>query len=146
MTAKSETESAFRSIVLTRTYDAPRELVFAAWIEPNHLLQWFRGSQDWTTPFAETDPRAGGAYRIGFGSPDGKNDFVFEGRYEEVTPPSRLVFTIADGRPITVTFTELNGKTKLDLVLSLENTHSEEQQREGWGNMLRFLAEHLAKH
>lgn len=133
-----------RTIVLTRTFDAPRELVFAAWTEPKHIVHWFYASEGWTTPFAETDIRPGGAFRIGFASPDGKSDFVFEGIYNEIVRPERIVLTIADGRPVTVTLAEDKGKTKLTLELTLEKIHSEEQQREGWGAMLVHLGEYLA--
>ena len=71
----------FRSIVISREYDAHRETVFNAWIEPAQIVRWFHASKDWTTPFAETDPRPGGTLRIGFSSPDGANDFVFERIY-----------------------------------------------------------------
>ncbi|HLF70981.1 MAG TPA: DUF1801 domain-containing protein [Dehalococcoidia bacterium] len=66
------TDTSGREIVITRVYDAPRELVFKAWVEPEHLVRWYHASDDWTTPYAETDPRPGGAFRIGFASPDGK--------------------------------------------------------------------------
>jgi uncharacterized protein YndB with AHSA1/START domain len=136
---------ATRTITITRVFDAPRELVFSAWIDPAHIVHWFYASEGWTTPFAETDPRAGGAFRIGFASPDGKGDFTFEGAYDEVVAPERLVFTIGDGRPVVVTLAEHEGKTRLDLVLTLESTHSAEQQREGWTAMLVHLGEYLAK-
>ncbi len=142
--AKSDKPSADRVITIMRLYDAPRELVFRAWLEPKHIVHWFYASEGWTTPFAETDPRPGGVYRIGFASPDGKNDFVFEGVYREIVEPSRIVFTIADGRPVTATFAKEREKTKLTLELTLEKMHSEEQQRQGWGAMLEHLAEHLA--
>jgi uncharacterized protein YndB with AHSA1/START domain len=134
-----------RTITITRVFDAPRELAFRAWIDPVHIVRWFYASEGWTTPFAETDPRAGGAFRIGFASPDGKGDFTFEGVYDEVVAPERLVFTIGDGRPVVVTLVEHGGKTKLDLVLALEDTYSEEQQREGWTAMLVHLGEYLSK-
>jgi uncharacterized protein YndB with AHSA1/START domain len=107
-------------------------------------VHWFYASEGWTTPFAETDVRPGGAFRIGFASPDGADDFVFEGVYNEILEPERLVFTLGDGRPVTVTFADQNGKTRLDLRLTLETTYSEEQQREGWTAMLEHLAEYLA--
>ena len=131
-------------VTLTRMVDAPRVRAFEAWVEPKHIVHWFYASEGWTTPFAETDVRPGGAYRIGFASPDGKNDFVFEGVYDEIAPPDRLVFTIGDGRPISVTFADADGKTRVALDLALETTHSEEQQREGWGAMLDHLADYLA--
>lgn len=134
-----------KTITITRTFDAPRKLAFEAWLDPKHLINWHRGSSDWTTPFAESDGRKGGTFRIGYGSPDGKNDFTFEGVYDEVAPYSRIVFTIGDGRPVTVDLAESEGKTRLTLVLTLEDMHSAEQQRDGWTQMLVHLGEYLAR-
>lgn len=133
-----------RTIVITHRYSAQRALVFEACINSKHLLHWHYAAEGWTTPFAETDPRAGGKFRIGFKSPDGKNDFTFEGTYHEVTAPERIVYSIADGRPVTLTFTEEADKTRLDLNLTLENVYSEAQQREGWSAMLKNLDTYLA--
>ena len=133
-------------IAIARTIDAPRALAFKAWIEPAHILHWYYASEGWTTPYAETDPRPGGAFRIGFGSPDGKNDFAFEGVYKTLSAPQKLVFTIADGRPVTVHFAEAAGKTRITIDLTLETLHSEQQQREGWGAMLDHLGQYLAKY
>ena len=147
MAAKSSSSGArpARTIVITRTIDAPRELVFEAWVEPKHIVHWFHASKDWTTPFAETDVRPGGAFRIGFASPDGKSDFVFEGVYNEIRRPERIVFTIGDGRPVTVDFVDVGGgKTKLTIELTLEDMHSDDQQREGWTAMVVHLGEYLA--
>ena len=135
----------FREITITRMIDAPREMIFKAWLEPEHLVHWFYATEGWKTPFAETDPKPGGAFRIGFQSPDGKNDFVFAGVYREVQTPEKLVFVIGDGRPVTVLLVEDGGKTKLSLTLALETTFSEAQQREGWTAMIVHLAEYLEK-
>jgi uncharacterized protein YndB with AHSA1/START domain len=111
-----------REITIERIYDAPRDLVFSAWIEPHRLATWW-GPRIFTNPVCEVDARVGGAWRIVMRSPDG-TDYPCGGVYREIVPPERLVFTnIAtdkDGNPIldgltTVTFTEENGKTKLAL-------------------------------
>ena len=134
----------FQTITIQRNFDAPASLVYAAWIDPKHIVHWYYASEGWTTPFAESDPREGGIFRIGFASPDGKNDFTFEGVYNELVPNKRIVFTIGDGRPVTIDLEERNGKTLLTLVLALEDVHSAEQQREGWTAMLIHLGEYLA--
>jgi uncharacterized protein YndB with AHSA1/START domain len=53
-----------KTIIITRTFDTPRKLVFEAWLDPKHLIHWHRGSSDWTTPFAESDGRKGGPSRL----------------------------------------------------------------------------------
>ncbi len=130
--------------VLSRFYAAPRDLVFGAWVEPRHLLRWFHASEGWTTPFVETDPRLGGSFRIGFGSPDGSEDFVLEGTYTAFDRPARLAFVMSDGRPVSVSLLEENGGTRLLLELALEKQHSEAEQRDGWGAQLDNLTAVLA--
>jgi uncharacterized protein YndB with AHSA1/START domain len=138
-----------RQITITRSFDAPTSLVFECWTRPEHLLHWYSASGGWTTPHARTDPRPGGKFNIGFAGPDG-NGFDFTGVYDEVTPPApgkngRIVFTIDDGRPVTVDFAEVGGKTIITLLLTLENTYSEEQQRHGWTAMVDNLNLYLER-
>jgi len=140
----------FKEIVISRLIEARPQVVFDAWIEPEQLVQWFYATEGWSTPFAEIDARAGGKFRIGFKSPGGKESFNFEGVYTEVLPPGdeepgRIMFTIADGRPVTVTFEEQESDTLLTLTLALETVNSEEVQRNGWSGMLTHLTQHLEK-
>src|ERR1700690_4603142 len=74
-----------------------------------------------------------------------KGSFDFTGTYSEVKPPERIVIMIDDGRPVTVEFKEQTGKTLVTLTLTLETTHSEEQQRHGWGAMLENLNTYLER-
>jgi uncharacterized protein YndB with AHSA1/START domain len=113
---------ASKEIVLTRTFDAPRELVWKAWTDPEQLAHWW-GPKGFTNPVCEADARVGGAWHIVMRSPAG-DDYPCGGVYREIVAPERLVFTnIAldkDGNPIidgltTVIFAEQNGKTKLTL-------------------------------
>lgn len=102
-----------REIVVTRTFDAPARLVFEAWSKPELFKRWWvPKSMGMTLRSCEMDVRTGGRYRLNFG--DGMDFF---GRYIEVTPPSRIVWTNeeggADGSVTTVTLTEKGGKTLL---------------------------------
>ena len=87
-----------RSIVVTRVFDAPRELVFKAWIDPKQVAQWFP-PKDFTAPVCEIDPRPGGIFRIVMKGPKGQPfngaDFPGEGVFTEVAPNDRLAFTFA---------------------------------------------------
>ncbi len=107
-----------RAVVITRTYDAPRALVFKAWTDPELLRQWW-GPAPFTNPVCETDPRVGGKWHIVMRAPDG-TDYPCGGVYREIVEPELLVFTNiatdAAGSPILdgltrVTFTEQGGKT-----------------------------------
>ena len=102
-----------REVVVTRTFDAPARLVFEAWSRPELFRKWWvPKSMGMTLRSCEMDVRTGGKYRLNFG--DGMDFF---GRYIEVTPPSRIVWTNeeggADGSVTTVTLTEKGGKTLL---------------------------------
>ena len=106
-----------REVVVTRTFHAPARLVFEAWTRPELFQQWWvPKSIDMVLRSCEMDVRTGGGYRLVFGH-DASNTFEFFGRYVEVTPPSRLVWTNEEGGDAgsvtTVTFEEKGGQTLL---------------------------------
>jgi uncharacterized protein YndB with AHSA1/START domain len=124
MDAKKESDSrtkaerkSERELVVTRTFDAPARIVFEAWTRPELLQRWW-APKSFVVVFlsCEADVRTGGRYRFVFGHGDSK-PMEFFGRYLEVTPPSRLVWTndeAGDGGAITtVTFEEEDGRTLL---------------------------------
>jgi uncharacterized protein YndB with AHSA1/START domain len=115
-----------RELVITRTVHGPAQIVFDAWTKPELLERWWAPK---SFPIkllsCEMDARVGGTYRLVFGY-DGST-FDFFGRYLEVTPPSRLVWTNDEGdegeQITTVTFEETAGETLLvvhDLYASKE--------------------------
>jgi len=104
-----------REVVVTRMFDAPARLVFEAWSKPDLFKQWWvPKSMGMTLQSCEMDVRTGGRYRLNFG--DGMDFF---GRYIEVTPPSRIVWTNEEGGEnssvTTVTFEENDRQTLLVL-------------------------------
>ena len=107
-----------RELVVTRTFDAPPRLVFEAWTRPELLQRWWVPKSACVTLLScEADVRPGGSYRFEFGL-DASKPMAFFGRYLEVTPPSRLVWTneeSEEGAVTTVTFEERDGRTLLVL-------------------------------
>ena len=106
-----------REVVVTRTFDAPARLVFEAWTKPDLFKQWWvPRSMGMTLRSCELDVRTGGKYRLVFGD-DPANPMAFFGKYLDVVPNQRIVWTNeesgADGSVTTVTFEEKNGKTTL---------------------------------
>jgi uncharacterized protein YndB with AHSA1/START domain len=102
-----------REIVVTRMFDAPARLVFDAWTKPELFRRWWvPKSMGMTLRSLQMDARTGGSYRLNFG--DGMDFF---GKYVEVTPHSRIVWTNEEGGEnasvTTVTFEENDGKTLL---------------------------------
>ena len=107
-----------RELVVTRTFDAPPRIVFEAWTKPELFKLWW-APRSLGVPLlsCEMDARTGGGYRLEFGH-DASQSMAFFGKYLEVTPPSRLVWTndeSDDAAVTTVTFEEKDGKTLLVL-------------------------------
>lgn len=100
-----------RELVVTRSFDAPAHLVFEAWSNPELFQRWWLPkSMGMKLHSCEMDVRTGGRYRLSFGS-----GMDFFGRYIDVTPPSRIVWTNEEdgenGSVTTVTFEETDGRT-----------------------------------
>ncbi len=90
MAATSDTDT--RELVIRRTFDAPRDLVWRAWADRDHAERWW-GPTDFTTTILETDFRPGGAWRAVMRSPRGE-EYPQHGEFREIVPPERLVFTM----------------------------------------------------
>ena len=107
-----------RELVVTRTFDAPMRLVFDAWTKPELFkLWWAPQSRGIPLLSCEMDVRTGGSYRIAFGH-DASRSMAFFGRYLDVSPPSRLVWSndeSENGAVTTVTFEDEDGGTRLVL-------------------------------
>lgn len=79
-------------IVVRRSFNAPRELLFACWTQAALIRRWMSGPPGWTFTVCESDARPGGAYRFGWKGPEGM-ELGIAGVYREVEPPARLVNT-----------------------------------------------------
>lgn len=115
-----EANQETRSIVASRVYDAPRELVFDAWTDPEHISEWW-GPYGFSTTTSVFDLRPGGEWRFVMHGPDG-TDYGNKVVYEEVVRPERLVYDHSgtDGVGpvrfrVTVTFEEVGDGTRLTL-------------------------------
>ena len=107
-----------RELVVTRTFNGPARIVFEAWTKPELFKQWWvPKSMGMFLRSCEMDVRVGGGYRLEFSHPAAPKPMEFFGRYLEVTPHSRLVWTNEEGggseQVTTVTFEEVGGKTLL---------------------------------
>ena len=141
-------------LVSVREFDAPRELVFAAWTDPAHFPNWFC-PEGFKTVLCEMDVRTGGGYRIHWQDKKG-TIYPNKAEYREVTPPRRLVYadTWDDDRPeneevvVTVTFEDLDGRTRMtSRSLFTNNDHLERIRamgvEAGWAMFLDRLAAYL---
>ena len=140
-----------REVVVTRIFNAPARIVFEAWTKPELFRQWWvPKSMGMFLRSCEMDVRVGGRYRLVFGH-DASSTGEFFGRYIEVTPHSRLVWTNdegGDGGPVTtVTFEEKGGKTLLVMhelypskeALDAAGTGAAEGMRETFGQLDALL-------
>ena len=137
---------------LSRRFEAPRELVFAAFTETQNFQQWW-GPKSVRCPAAEIDPSPGGRFHAEMLTPEG-NTHVIDGVFREVSPPSRLVFTWAwqhgDYKDletlVTLEFHDRDGETELVLTHEmLADERAREFHGEGWSSCLDCLDEHLDK-
>lgn len=117
-----------RELVVTRTFNGPARLVFQAWTTPELLLRWWMPKSIGVSFIScEVDARTGGSYRFVFGHPETKEPVAFFGRYLEVVPNSRLVWTNEEGGEsgsvTTVTFEEKAGKT----LVTMRDLHPSKQ-------------------
>ena len=145
-------------LAVTRNFDAPARLVFQAWTTPELMMRWWApGSMGMVLVTCEMDARTGGSYKFEFAMNGEKFPMAFVGKYLEVTPYSRIVWTNEeepDGAVTTVTLTETNGRTHLELVdrypskAALEASQGAEQalpeQFEQLDNVLATLGEGVA--
>jgi uncharacterized protein YndB with AHSA1/START domain len=147
----SHNEGADRGYTITRTFDAPRELVWQAWTDPKQFAVWFGGS---TTEMRDVtmDVRPGGAWSGTMLLPDGAA-IAWRGSFVDVQPPQRLVLTLTDQtilgtefETMTVTLTDLGGTT--ELVLRQSGGHLSDEQyaaaMHGTGGFLDAMADLLA--
>jgi len=148
-------ESSEWDLVMTRVFDAPRELVFKAWTETKHVAQWW-GPKRFTNPVCEMDVRPGGTIRIHMRAPDGVV-YPMTGVFQEIVVPERLVFVSSalddKGNSMfdvlsTVTFADQGAKTALTLQLRVIKATAAAPQylkgmEMGWTQSLDRLGELL---
>jgi uncharacterized protein YndB with AHSA1/START domain len=122
-----------REVQVTRSFKAPRALVYRAYTEPALVQRWMLGPPGWTMPVCEMDVRPGGRFRWRWRSDDGTSEFGFSGTYRDVQPPSRIVHTEAydpgtiggqypgEEALITVTLEEQRGVTTMTTLMDFKS-------------------------
>ena len=153
MTSRPTPLPMTREVTLVRSFDAPRALVWVAWTNPKHVVQWW-APRHFTNPVYEMDVRPGGKLLIHMKAPDG-TVFPMPGVFTEVVKHERLRFTAyADGTDGTrylesdtiVTFEEEGGRTRLTIKAKAKGSHPAAPQmldgmQEGWSQSLDKLGE-----
>ncbi len=115
---------------------APIEKVWKYYTEPKHITQWSFASDDWEASAATNDVRNGGKFSTTMRSKDGSESFDFTGSYTDVKENEFLMYTLDDGRNVTVAFTPQEDNTKIVITFEPENENPLDMQRLGWQAIL----------
>jgi uncharacterized protein YndB with AHSA1/START domain len=129
-------------IEVQATIRAPIDLVWKAYISPEDIVQWNAASDDWHTTKATVDLRVGGVFCSRMEAKDGSFGFDFEGIYTNIVPNSLIEYDFGD-RQAKVEFTESPDGVLVVVSFDAEETHSVEQQRDGWQAILNRFQRHV---
>jgi uncharacterized protein YndB with AHSA1/START domain len=133
-------------ITVESTVNAPVEKVWEYWTKPEHITQWNNASDDWHTPRAENDLRAGGSFTARMEAKDGSFGFDFGGVYDIVTTNEYIAYTLGDGRKVNITFTANGNTTNVVESFEAESTNSIELQQGGWQAILNNFKKYTEGH
>ncbi|TFF36328.1 SRPBCC family protein [Mucilaginibacter psychrotolerans] len=123
-------------ITVEATVNAPVEIVWSLWTDPEHVVNWNAASDDWHTPKASNDLQVGGKFTSTMAAKDGSMSFDFEGVYSVVDEYKLIAYEIGDGRKVSVTFTDEDEVTKIVETFEAEGMNPVEMQRSGWQAIL----------
>lgn len=121
---------------------APIADVWQAYVTPGDIMQWNAASDDWHTPHAEVDLRVGGKFVSRMEARDGSMGFDFEGIYTRVNEHRDIAYRFGD-REAEVVFAEMPEGVMVKVTFDTEDTHTVQQQSEGWQAILDNFAKHV---
>ena len=157
----SDSKISKDAVVIERIFEAPVDLIWQMWIQPEHFKKWY-GPKGFTVPVVEMDVRVGGKRLICMASPDGSMKMWTTGEYTEIVPNERLVYTespadengnvvspsamgMSDGYPatteVTVLLEDLGGRTKM--VMTHAGMPADSGAGGGWEQAFDKLADHI---
>jgi uncharacterized protein YndB with AHSA1/START domain len=120
-----------REIVITRVFDAPRELVFDAFTKPEIVKRWLLGPEGWSLAICDIDLTVGGGFRYVWRNDADGQEFVVSGVYTDITRPARVIHTEQFDDPAlpgesieTWTFDERDGATTFTMTLSYDSVEA----------------------
>ena len=131
-----ETTSKQTMITVEATVNAPVEKVWKLWTLPEHITKWNNASEDWHSPSAQNDIRAGGKFNVRMEAKDGSAGFDFNGTYDNVIPHRLISYKIEGGRTVKVTFIANGKQTRITESFEAETENPIEMQKSGWQAIL----------
>ena len=129
-------------ITVEKEMDAPIDRVWSAWTTPSDIIHWNAASEDWHTTAATVDLRVGGSFSSRMEAKDGSMGFDFGGTYTRVVE-HELIECSLGGRLLLVEFCAGQDGVKVRQTFDAEETHSEEQQQQGWQAIVDRFARYV---
>ncbi len=129
-------------ITVETTVAAPVAEVWRAYTTPEDIVQWNAASDDWHTTAATVDLRVGGTFTSRMEAKDGSMGFDFAGTYTEIVEHERIEYSFGD-RNAEITFAQQPDGVRVTVTFDAEDTHSADQQRQGWQAILDSFARHV---
>ena len=130
-------ESKVKTIISVQAnINAPVELVWKLWSTPGDIIKWNNASEDWHTPRAENDLKAGGTFSYRMEARDGSMGLDFAGVYDKVVVNGQVEYTLGDGRKVNVLFTALGDSTRVAEAFEAEDINGIALQQRGWQAIL----------
>ena len=123
------------NLTVETTVKAPVAKVWSAYTTPADIVQWNAASDDWHTTSASVDLRVGGVFSLRMEAKDGSMGFDFAGTYTRIIPNERIDYAFGD-RVAHITFAAVSGGVDVTIIFDAEQTHSEQQQHDGWQAIL----------
>jgi uncharacterized protein YndB with AHSA1/START domain len=131
------------TISIEATINASVEKVWQNWTSTNAITKWNSASPEWHTTKAAHDLQPGGKFNYRMEARDGSFGFDFSGIFDVIKPQEYIETTLDDGRKVKTTLTSKEDKTHLSQTFEAEETHSIDQQREGWQNILNSFKNYV---
>ena len=125
-----------QKISINSTINLPKDTVWKYYTSPEHIIHWNFADPSWHCPSAENDMKVGGKYKARMEAKDGSFGFDFEAIYTSLSQGNNFVYRMEDGRESEVVFTDLDGKTELQVTFDAESQNSIDLQRNGWQTIL----------
>ncbi|MBK9985001.1 MAG: SRPBCC family protein [Saprospiraceae bacterium] len=134
-----------QNITVQTTIDAPVEKVWKKWTTPSDIMEWNNASDDWHTPHVENNMQVGEKFLARMEAKDGSFGFDFEGTYEVIIPNKKIIYVLADGRRVDITFESKGLQTLVTETFDAEDENTLELQRTGWQAILDNFKKHTEK-
>lgn len=110
--------------------------VWEYYTRPEHIVKWNFASEDWHCPMAENNLEVGGEYAFRMEAKNGSFGFTLTATYSQVVDGDSFIYMMADGREVSVSFTEVAGATRVAISFEPESENPRELQQQGWQAIL----------